>query len=110
MVAKLQELKANPGAAAPAKSPKKSPQKGPAPPQVPKGCDPKVAKVVSKEGGKKGSEIAGAADMGGLEFMNVSVDSPEGDLDLMKLLVDNMNVPVDPAAEETKGGAGHVGK
>merc|ERR1719473_2412632 len=45
-----------------------------------------------------------------MEFMNVSVDTPEGDLALMKLCVDNMNIVPDPAAEETKGGAGHVGK
>ena len=31
--------------------------------------------MIKKEGGKKGSEIAGAADMGGMSFMNCSLDS-----------------------------------
>ena len=41
-------------------------------PQAPKaGVDEKALKAIKKEGGKKGAEIAGAADMGGMEFMNV---------------------------------------
>lgn len=36
-----------------------------------------IAKVV-KEGGKKGVEIEGAADMGGLEFFCTTIESPEG--------------------------------
>eukprot|EP00967_Tisochrysis_lutea_P142004 scaffold261729_cov29-Tisochrysis_lutea.AAC.2 len=37
-----------------------------------------VAKVV-KEGGKKGVEIEGAADMGGLEFFCTTIESPDGE-------------------------------
>lgn len=36
-----------------------------------------IAKVV-KEGGKKGVEIEGAADMGGLEFFCTTIESPDG--------------------------------
>merc|ERR1719162_2044196 len=35
-------------------------------------------KKVSKEGGKRGVEIEGAADMGGLQFFCTSVDEPAG--------------------------------
>merc|ERR1719473_2422921 len=44
------------------------------------GFHEKKLKVVKKEGGKKGAEIAGAGDMGGIEFFT------------------------------TKGGSGHIGK
>jgi len=103
MVKKLQELKAAlesgaapaPAAAAPAAAPAK---------------DEKALKAIKKEGGKKGAEIAGAADMGGITFMNVSLELPEANLEHMQLALKEMNVPVDPTAEETKGGSGHVGK
>merc|ERR1719264_1858548 len=39
----------------------------------------KKLKKVIKEGGKRGVEIEGAADMGGLQFFCTSVDEPEGD-------------------------------
>jgi len=111
MVAKMQDFKAKVDAGE--KKPgggKASPKKGGAAPAAPAAVDPKKLKKVEKEGGKKGSEIAGAADMGGLTFMNVSVDEPEGDCDLMAVTLANMDCDVDPLAEETKGGAGHVGK
>merc|ERR1719169_206077 len=72
--------------------------------------DPKALKAIVKEGGKKGAEVAGAADMGGMTHLNVSLDLPEGRLDAMLQALDAMNVDVDPTAEETKGGAGHVAK
>ena len=37
-----------------------------------------MAKVI-KEGGKKGVEIEGAADMGGLEFFCTTIESPDGE-------------------------------
>merc|ERR1719482_2552461 len=72
--------------------------------------DPKALKAIVKEGGKKGAEVAGAADMGGMTHMNVSLDLPEGRVDMMLKALEAMNVDIDPAAEETKGGAGHVAK
>merc|ERR1712113_189486 len=62
------------------------------------------------EGGKRGVEIEGAADMGGLQFFCTSVDLPEGDLEMLKVSVDAMNEKSDPAEEERKGGSGHIGK
>merc|ERR1719476_201898 len=69
----------------------------------------KLKKAV-KEGGKRGVEIEGAADMGGLQFFCTSVDVPEGDMDLLLECVKAMNAKVDEGAEERKGGSGHIGK
>jgi len=70
----------------------------------------KKLKKVIKEGGKRGVEIEGAADMGGLQFFCTSVDEPEGDLELLKTCVEAMNFKSDPTEEERKGGSGHIGK
>merc|ERR1719145_415602 len=70
----------------------------------------KKLKKVKKEGGKRGVEIEGAADMGGLQFFCTSVDEPEGDVDLLVKCVEAMNAKSDPTEEERKGGSGHIGK
>merc|ERR1719388_577703 len=70
----------------------------------------KKMKKVIKEGGKRGVEIEGAADMGGLQFFCTSVDEPQGDLDLLVKSVEAMNEKSDPTEEERKGGSGHIGK
>ena len=53
---------------------------------------------------------SGVSALGGVCFFNVSVDEPEGDLELLQHLLDAANVEVDEAAEERKGGAGDLGK
>jgi len=70
----------------------------------------KKRKKVIKEGGKRGVEIEGAADMGGLQFFCCSVDEPEGDTALLMESVQAMNAKSDPTEEERKGGSGHIGK
>jgi hypothetical protein len=70
----------------------------------------KKLKKVLKEGGKRGVEIEGAADMGGLQFFSTSVDEPDGDVDLLRKSMEAMNAKSDPTEEERKGGSGHVGK
>jgi len=67
-------------------------------------------KKVIKEGGKRGVEIEGAADMGGLQFFCTSVDEPQGDMEMLEECVKAMNVKSDPTEEERKGGSGHIGK
>merc|ERR1712232_1047958 len=57
-------------------------------------------KKVKKEGGKRGVEIEGAADMGGLQFFCTSVDVPEGDIDLLVESMKAMNEKSDPTEEE----------
>lgn len=70
----------------------------------------KKLKKVLKEGGKRGVEIEGAADLGGLTFFCTTVVEPDGDLDLLEKSVDAMNEESDPSEEERKGGSGKVGK
>lgn len=67
-------------------------------------------KKVIKEGGKRGVEIQGASEMGGLAYFCTSVDEPLGDLSLLQASMDAMNAEVDESAEERKGGAGGVAK
>jgi len=69
----------------------------------------KLKKVV-KEGGKRGVEIEGAADMGGLQFFCTSVECPDGDLELLEKSMEAMNQKCAPDEEERKGCSGHVGK
>eukprot|EP00746_Dinoflagellata_sp_MGD_P161196 gnl/MRDRNA2_/MRDRNA2_88257_c0_seq1.p1 gnl/MRDRNA2_/MRDRNA2_88257_c0~~gnl/MRDRNA2_/MRDRNA2_88257_c0_seq1.p1 ORF type:complete len:857 (-),score=231.53 gnl/MRDRNA2_/MRDRNA2_88257_c0_seq1:190-2610(-) len=70
----------------------------------------KKLKKVIKEGGKRGVEIEGAADMGGLKYFCTSVDEPDGDMDLLTESMKAMNAKSDPTEEERKGGSGHIGK
>merc|ERR1712070_1032040 len=70
----------------------------------------KLLKTTIKEGGKRGVEIEGAADMGGLQFFCTSVDCPDGDTELLVESMKAMNAKSDPGEEERKGGSGHIGK
>merc|ERR1719229_1695497 len=86
-------------------------QKKEAAEEAPKAVDPaKKKKAVIKEGSKRGVEIEGAADMGGLQFFCTSVAEPEGDVELLVESVKAMNQKSDPTEEERKGGSGHIGK
>jgi len=70
----------------------------------------KKMKKIIKEGGKRGVEIEGAADMGGLQFFCTSMDEPGGDADLLYESMKAMNAFSDPTEEERKGGSGRIGK
>jgi len=70
----------------------------------------KKIKAVLKEGGKKAQDVAGVADLGGLDFFCTSVDSADGEIDLLRAAMDAMNAECEPDSEERRGGAGHVGK
>merc|ERR1712129_619411 len=93
---------------APAKDAKKK-EAAPTPEELEKMKKDKLKKVI-KEGGKRGVEIEGAADMGGLQFFCTSVDLPDGDLELLVESMKAMNEKSNPADEERKGGSGHIGK
>merc|ERR1712039_812822 len=98
-IKKKQEQKEKEAAASKKEEPAKPPE------------DPaKKLKKVVKEGGKRGVEIEGAADMGGLQFFCTSVDEPEGDVSLLVESAKAMNAKSDPTEEERKGGSGHIGK
>jgi len=70
----------------------------------------KKLKKVVKEGGKRGVEIEGAADMGGLQFFCTAVDEPAGDIDMLVESMKAMNAKSNPEDEERKGGSGAIGK
>jgi len=70
----------------------------------------KLMKSVIKEGGKKGVEIEGASDMGGLDFFCTTIETPDGDVELLHVAMTAMNAQPDPEAEDRKGCSGHVGK
>ena len=66
--------------------------------------------MMRRQGGKKGVEIEGASDMGGLDFFCTTMELPEGNLDYLVMSMDAMNADPDPEAEDRKGCSGHVGK
>jgi hypothetical protein len=70
----------------------------------------KKMKKVIKEGGKRGVEIEGAADMGGLQFFITPVEEPANDIDMLVESMRAMNAESDPSEEERKGGSGKIGK
>lgn len=84
--------------------------KGPEQPDL-KATEKKMKNVL-KEGGKRGVEIEGAADMGGLQFFCTMMGSEitDGKVDLLIESMKAMNAISDPSEEERKGGAGKLGK
>jgi len=70
----------------------------------------KKMKKIIKEGGKRGVEIEGAADMGGLQFFCTTMIEPAGDADMLYESMRAMNEKSDPTEEERKGGSGRIGK
>lgn len=74
------------------------------------GVDAKLVKAAVKEGGKKGVDISGLSDMGGVKFYHLALESCEGNVHLIKAAMEGMNVEVDETADERKGGAGDIGK
>lgn len=66
-------------------------------------------KACLKEGGKKGQNCAGMSTFG-IHFFCVAIESAEGNMKLLEKVMEGMNVEVDEAAEDRKGGAGDLGK
>lgn len=100
-------VKRNPSYVAPAKGGGKEPE---CPERLKTDKLEKKMKKVLKEGGKRGVEIEGAADMGGLKYFCTKCEEPAGDLDMLVESVKAMNAKSDPTEEERKGGSGHIGK
>merc|ERR1719409_1742670 len=92
-------------AAAPAKEEKKDEKPAPSAKDI-----EKARQKIIKEGGKKGVEIEGASELGGLDFFCTTVELPEGDVALLELSMLAMNAEPDPEAEDRKGCSGLVGK
>jgi hypothetical protein len=70
----------------------------------------KLLKASKKEGGKKGQDICGLNEMGGVLFFHITVDNAFGRWDLMELTMEGFNAKIDPEAEDRKGGAAGLGK
>jgi len=92
-----------------AKEPKAAEPKAAAKPAEKPAGDSAAMKACFKEGGKKAQDIAGMATFG-VHFFCVTVESADGDMKLLDKVLEGMNVEVDEAAEERKGGAGDLGK
>lgn len=63
------------------------------------GFDKKVIAAAFKEGGKKGQDLIGMADMGGIKFFNVAIDQAQGEWELLEQTMQGANVVVDDTAE-----------
>jgi len=63
-----------------------------------------------KEGGKKGQDLSGMADLGGIKFFCVTMEKCLGEMEAVKLAMEGMNKEVDEAGDDRKGGAGNLGK
>ncbi|KNC84392.1 hypothetical protein SARC_03385 [Sphaeroforma arctica JP610] len=72
--------------------------------------DAKVVKACIKEGGKKGQDLCGMADLGSINFFNVVIDAAEGRDDYLDECMKGANMEVDAEAEDRKGGAHGLGK
>lgn len=73
-------------------------------------AEKKLFKAALKEGGKKGQDICGLNEMGGVSYFHIAVDNAFGRWDLIEEVMKGFNTPVDPAGEDRKGGAAHLGK
>ena len=70
----------------------------------------KAVAAAKKEGGKKGQDLIGMCEMGGMYFHNVLLEMVNAKWDLMQNALEGMNAEVDDKAEDRKGGAGKLGK
>lgn len=70
----------------------------------------KKVKAAIKEGGKKGQDIVGLSEMGGVKFFHVSLDTCGDSFELLDHALAGFNKEVDESADDRKGGAGNLGK
>ena len=66
--------------------------------------------AAQKEGAKKGQDLSGLEDMGGVRYFHVALENCEGSWDLTEAAMEGANKPVDPNGEDRKGGAQNIGK
>lgn len=78
--------------------------------QQTKGVSEKQKALSFKEGAKKGQDLSGLEDMGGVHFFHVALETCDGEWELVEKAMEGANTPVDDKAEERKGGAENIGK
>ena len=71
---------------------------------------PKKLAASRKEGAKKGQDLSGLEDMGGVRYFHVALESCDGEFPLVEEAMAGANTPVNPNSEERKGGAQNIGK
>merc|ERR1719152_558324 len=64
----------------------------------------KEIKASAKEGGKKGQDLIGMCDIGGMKYFTVAMETCKGDWELLQAAMDAANKPVDPDGDDRKGG------
>jgi len=70
----------------------------------------KATKAAHKEGGKKGQDLCGMNEMGGMAYFTVTMENCEGKWDLVETAMKAANTPVDESGDERKGGAQNLAK
>lgn len=70
----------------------------------------KEIKAAEKEGGKKGQDLAGMSDMGGISFFSVAMEKCMGEMSLLEHAIAGANKVVDESGDDRKGGAAEIGK
>lgn len=70
----------------------------------------KQLKLAEKEGAKKGQDLSGLEDMGGVHFFHVALENCDGHWELVEAAMNGANTPVDPNGEDRKGGAENIAK
>jgi len=66
--------------------------------------------LARKEGAKKGQDLNGLNEIGGISIFHVALENAKGNWDLVEEAMNGANTPVDEAAEERKGGAQEIAK
>jgi lysyl-tRNA synthetase class 2 len=70
----------------------------------------KVVAAAAKEGGKKGQDLAGMCDIGGMKYFTVSMEQCFGEWELLEAAMAGANKEVDPEGDDRKGGAHELAK
>ena len=70
----------------------------------------KIRALARKEGAKKGQDLSGLEDMGGVHYFHVALENCEGSWELVEEAMKGANTEVDPKAEDRSGGAQNIGK
>jgi len=72
-------------------------------------AEAKAHAAATKEGGKKGQDLSGMCDLGGMKYFTVAMEKCQGRWDLLEDAMAGACKVVDEAGDDRKGGAGHLG-
>ena len=77
---------------------------------VKKPATDKQKALAKKEGAKKGQDLSGLQDLGGVSYFHVALENCDANWVLMDQAMAGANEDVDPNAEDRKGGSANIGK